>query len=138
MSRRHNPLRAQLHRSYTIGEIAALFDVTKTTVSHWIRDGLTPIDRKRPLIFQGEHLRAFMQARMAATKRPLKAGEIFCVACKRARVSVDSAVDLRIVSATSGDLVGRCPACTRTIYRRVKLANLARDIGSLTLTAQGP
>ena len=75
---------------------------------------------------------------MAATKRPLQAGEIFCVACKRPRVPEGSVVHLRVVSATSGDFVGRCPECARIIFRRICLANLGRDIGGLSLTAQGP
>ena len=133
MCRRHNPERAKLHLSYTIPEIVELFDVGKTTVSHWIKDGLTPIDRKRPLIFTGEHLRGFMKARMAAKRRPLQVGEIFCVACKAGKTPTGGAAEFAMVSETSCNMIGRCPDCGRRIFRRVSMSNLFRDCGSLTL-----
>ena len=138
MSRRHNPERAKLHLSYTIPEIVDLFDINKGTVSKWIKYGLTPIDSKRPLIFTGVHLRAFVKARMAATKRPLQAGQIFCVACKRAQTPSGGAAEFAMVSETSCNMIGDCPDCGRRIFRRVAMTNLFRDCGSLMLRPQTP
>jgi hypothetical protein len=74
-------------------EILRLIPVGKSTWWAGVKSGR--------YLFTSVVLRAFMKARMAATKRPLEAGEIFCVACKCARVPISSAVHLRIVSATS-------------------------------------
>lgn len=133
MSRRHNPLRAQLHRNYTIAEITELFDVCKTTVSHWIHDGLPTVNRKRPLLVTGTALRAFHAARVAASKRPCQPGELYCTACKRSVRPVGDSAILKAVSATSSDLVGTCRTCNRRNYRRVALVNLARDCAGLAL-----
>ena len=135
MSRRHNPERAKLHLNYTIPEIAALFDINKTTVSHWISAGLTPTDRKRPLIFTGAHLRAFVKARMAATLRPLRVGEIFCVACKRGQMPTGGAAVFKMVSATSCNMIGQCPDCRRRIFRRVAMATFMGAIARATIAA---
>ena len=133
MCRRHNPERALLHRSYTIPEIADLFDIGKSAVTRWIKDGLKPIDRKRPLLFTGAHLRAFVKARMAATKRPLGPGQIFCVACKKVRVPDGGRAELEMVSDTSCNIIGHCPHCARRMFRRVRLSNLNHDCGAITL-----
>lgn len=133
MSRSHNPERAKLYLNYSVLEIAALFDVNKTTVSHWISAGLTPIDRKRPLLVTGVELRAFIKKRMAAMKRPSAPGEIFCIACKWPKAPIDARVDFQKVSATSGNIVGECPDCGLRIFRRVSLANMARDCGPLVV-----
>lgn len=134
MSRRHNPELAKLHLTYTILEIAALFHVGKTQVSKWISAGLPTIDRKVPLLVTGVALRAFLKARMDATKRPCQPGEIFCVACKRTgRPEGDRAI-LKAVSETSSNLIGICTKCGRRNFRRVALRNMSAVCAGLTLT----
>ena len=41
-SRRHNPRRAKSHFSYTVYEVAELYDVGRPTVRHWLANGLEP------------------------------------------------------------------------------------------------
>ena len=137
MCRRHNPERAMLHLNYTILEIAALYQVNKTTVSNWISAGLITVDRKRPLLVTGVALRAFIKARMAAKKRPLMPGEIYCAPCKRTgRPQGDRAV-LKGVSETSSNLIGICTKCGRRNFRGVALRNMGADCAGLSLTFEG-
>ena len=134
MCRRHNPQRAKLHCSYSVLELASLFDVNITTISHWVSAGLSPIDATRPYLFSGVKVRQFLHERNIASKRPCKPGEIFCVACKRQQCPTGGKADVEVVSKTSANLVGTCPACARRIYRRVRLENMHRDCGGLSLT----
>ena len=46
--RRFNPRRVKVHRSYTVDEVARMFEAHKNTVRAWLRDGLKPIDQRRP------------------------------------------------------------------------------------------
>jgi len=133
MSRRHNPARAKLHLSYTILEIASLYQVEKGTVSNWISAGLATVDRKRPLLVTGVALRAFIKGRMDATKRPSLPGEIFCVACKATKRPAGRVVNLEPVSTTSANIIGTCPDCSRRIYRRVRFSNLLDACGGLSI-----
>ena len=57
-----NPRLAKTHRNYTVGEIAALYNVHKNTVLAWRDAGLSPIaDRRKPLVFLGTELSASLK-----------------------------------------------------------------------------
>ena len=134
MSRRHDPRRAKSHRTYTVKELAALFDIHPSTVHDWHRDGLLPIDMKRPFLFSGADVQAHLVRRRESEKRPCGPGQIYCVACKKVRFPEGGTVGFQPVSATSGNFVGACPVCQRPIYRRVSLKNLNADAGKLKVT----
>jgi hypothetical protein len=128
MSRRYDPRRAKTNRNYTVRELAKLFEVWTTTISAWVADGLSPVDRHRPYLFRGGDVKAYIKRRLARAKRPCKPGEIFCVACKAARVPVRNEVIFRPVCHKSANLVGVCPTCEHPMFRRVCLA----DIGAIS------
>ena len=50
---RANPCRVKLHRSYTVPELAACLAVHKNTIRNWQREGLEPVNRSRPILFDG-------------------------------------------------------------------------------------
>jgi Helix-turn-helix domain len=79
---RLNPRRAKLHRSYTVEEVARLFGTHRNTVRNWLKAGLKAIDDHRPLMIQGQVLRAFLQARREGAKRPCAAGTLYCCKCR--------------------------------------------------------
>jgi len=74
--RRVNPGAVKMHRSYTAGELADRLGVHKNTIRHWEAAGLSPIDRTRPLLFQGETVRAFLKRRNASRKCPCPPGTL--------------------------------------------------------------
>ena len=43
-ARRPNPKLAKIHRTYTVEEVARLYDVHRNTVRQWIKDGLPSMD----------------------------------------------------------------------------------------------
>ena len=58
----------------------------KNTVLAWRDAGLNPIaDLRKPLLFLGTELADFLDAKRAKHKRPLRPGQIYCVACHDAK-----------------------------------------------------
>jgi hypothetical protein len=134
MSRRHDPRRAKSHRTYTVKELAALFDIDPRTVHDWRQDGLLPIDNRKPFLFSGADIQAHLVRRREREKRPCGPGQIYCVACKKVQSPKGGTVRFQPVSSTSGNFIGTCPGCGRPVYRRVSLQNLTAAAGKLKVT----
>jgi hypothetical protein len=64
-----NHRRVKIHRSYTVEEVARLHRKHKNTVRNWVKDGLTTIDNKRPMLILGHDLVAFLKARRVKNKQ---------------------------------------------------------------------
>lgn len=77
-----NPRRVKIHRSYSVNEVAKLYGCHRNTVRNWQKQGLKAVDGKRPLVFEGLSLAAFLEARRDARRRRLKPGEIYCLPCR--------------------------------------------------------
>jgi hypothetical protein len=118
-----------------LGEVAALYKVHKNTVLAWRDAGLAPIaDRRKPLLFLGAELSAFLEARRTKNKRPLLPGQMYCVACHDAKEPAFGEAEYLPLPPTSGNLRGLCPTCARLIHRRASRANLAVVQGPLKVT----
>ena len=124
-ARRVNPRAVKLHRSYSVPELAACFGVHKNTVRHWQRAGLTPIDRGRPVLFQGAIVRAFLSARNAIRKRPCPPGTLYCFRCREPRPPALGMVDYLSLNAKSGNVRAICATCETVMHRRASIASLA-------------
>lgn len=129
--RRPNPRLAKIHRSYTVEEAARLFGVHRNTVREWIRRGLQTVDRQRPTLILGRELAAYLKARRDSNRRPCQAGELYCMRCRVPRIPFGLMADYLPVTATSGNLIGLCPACDLLMYRRVSKAKLDAVKGPL-------
>jgi hypothetical protein len=64
-SRHPNPRLAKIHRSYSVDELARLFNIHKNTIRSWLKQGLTAIDGQRPTVARGEEVRRFLTDRRA-------------------------------------------------------------------------
>lgn len=126
-----NPRRAKVHRSYTVEEVAQLYGVHRNTVRQWIKHGLPVCDDRRPVLILGGQLAAFLTQKRASNKRPCKAGEIYCVRCRAPQLPALGMADYEPLTATRGSLIGLCPRCGGTMYRRVNRAQLAEVVGNL-------
>lgn len=124
-ARRVNPRAVKLHRSYSVPELAACLGVHKNTVRHWQRGGLTPLDGGRPVLFQGETVRAFLTARNANRKRPCPTGTLYCFRCRGPRPPALGMVDYLSISAISGNVRAICATCETVMHRRVSKTALA-------------
>ena len=54
---------------YEPSEIAKLFHIHRNTVRHWLKEGLKPIDDRRPVLVHGSDLKAFLARRQEARRR---------------------------------------------------------------------
>ena len=130
-----NPRLAKTHRNYSVGEIAALYKVHKNTVLAWRDAGLSPIaDARKPLVFVGADVSAFLEAKRTKNKHPLRSGQIYCVVCRDAKEPAYGEAEYLPLTPTSGNLRGLCPTCTRLIHRRTSRENLAAVQGQLKIT----
>jgi hypothetical protein len=112
-----------------VGEIADLFGIHKNTVRRWVKNGLTAIDNKRPMLILGQDLVAFLQARRAKRKQKCRPGELYCVRCRVPRKPAENMVDYSSFTEKIGNLIAICPACGAIMNRRISLAKI-REISS--------
>jgi hypothetical protein len=135
MAKRHpNPRRVKIHRSYTVEEIASLFNIHKNTVRSWFKQGLQATDDKRPKLVLGRHLAAFLHARRVKNKRSCQPGETYCVRCRAPKIPAGGMVEYRAVTETIGNLIALCPDCDSIMNRRVNLAKRKIIQGQMDIT----
>lgn len=125
MRKRHqNPRLAKIHRSYTVDEIADLYRVAKNTVRHWIKQGLSTCDSKRPMLVLGSELNTFHEKRRTKNKRPCLLSEIYCVRCRVPKKPAAGMVEYQAMTPTSGNLIAICPDCETVIHRCISKINI--------------
>jgi excisionase family DNA binding protein len=129
--RARNPRLVKIHRNYSVEEAAKLLLVHKNTIRDWIRRGLPVIDQRRPVLILGKALADFLTHRRDRNKRPCAPGQIYCVRCRCPQHPAGGMADYTSITATSGNLIGICPACDALIYRRVSLAMMNAARGNL-------
>jgi hypothetical protein len=132
--RRPNHRLVKIHRSYSVEDVARLFDIHKNTVRAWVKAGLPTCDRKRPTLILGLELAAYLQERRTKSRRPCKPGEIYCVRCRDVKRPAGDIAEFQPTTATLGDLIGICPDCEGMIYRRASRAKLAEIGGNLDIS----
>jgi len=133
-SKNPNPRLVKVHRNYSVEEIARLFGLHKNTVRNWLRQGLTPIDDRRPLLILGQELSRFLQARRQKAKQVCGPGRIFCIACRAPKAPAGNMAECIANGPRSANLCGICPDCNRLIYRRVNLTKIDEVRGKLEIT----
>ena len=130
-TRRANPQRIKLHRSYSVAELEKRLGVHKNTVPLWRCNGLEPIDASRPVLFQGKAVKAFLVKRNASRKRPCTPGTIFCFRCRAPRPPKVGTIDYNLLTDTAGDLRALCQTCGGIMHQRIRRADLAAKMPGL-------
>jgi hypothetical protein len=131
--RQPNPRLVKIHRSYSVEDISRLFKLHKNTVRNWLKLGLDPIDRQRPILMRGEELRRFLTERRARLKQTCGPGRIFCLPCRGPKVPAGKFAECIQTGHTTGSLQGICPDCNRMIYRRINPQKLEAIRGELDI-----
>ena len=135
MRKRHpNYKLIKIHRSYTVEEIAKLFSGHKNTVRRWIKDGLTCIDDKRPMLVLGQVLVEFLQTRRAKNRRICKQGELYCVRCRSPKSPAGDMAEYFPVTQKFGNLTAICPDCDAIMNRLVSLAKIDEFRGKMDIS----
>jgi hypothetical protein len=120
--RRANPNRVKINRTDTARELADRLGVHKNTIRHWQRNGLEPIDGRRPYLFHGATVRAFLIARKAKLKRPCPNGMLYCFRCREPRRPAPTSVEYLQMRPETGNLRAACGECGTVMHRRVRQA----------------
>jgi hypothetical protein len=124
MGRHPNPRLVKIHRSYTVEDAARLLRKHKNTLRAWIKEGLRPIDQRRPTLVHGLELFRFPQSRRMTGKQPCPPGHMYCLKCRSPKQPAAGMVDYLPVNETSGNLRALCPDCGKFMHRRASLAKL--------------
>jgi len=122
------------NRTYTVEEIATLFDNHKNTVRQWIKDGLTTTDDKRPMLVHGQDLVDFLKARRLKNKRKCRPGELYCVRCRAPKLPAGGMADYCPITEKYGNLVAICPDCNSLMNRHVSLARIGEFSRKVDIT----
>ena len=114
MANRHpNPRLIKINRSYTVEEAAAVCGKHKNTIRAWLKNGLPTCDQRRPTLILGSALREYLEAKRKKHKSQLRAGEIYCVKCRKpSKPDSDYAV-LEGINKKVGNLAVCVPLATQ-------------------------
>ena len=132
--RQPNPRLVKIHRNYTVEEIAKLFGNHKNTVHNWVKEGLSTIDEKRPILILGHALQAFIKKRRSKNKQTCKSGELFCVRCRIPKFPADGIVYCTPVTEKIGHLKAICPDCEAIMNQRISLTKIEEIRGNKDIT----
>jgi hypothetical protein len=124
----------KIHRSYTLEEVANLLCKHKNTVRKWIKEGLTPIDDKRPMLILGHDLVEFLKARRVKNKISCRPGQLYCVRCRSPKYPAGDMVEYSSITEKFGNLIAICPDCDSIMNRRVSLSRIWEVCGNLDIT----
>jgi hypothetical protein len=130
---RLNPNLVKRNRSYTVGELAARLNVHKNTVRNWQREGLTPIDERRPVLFQGDAIRAFLANRNARRKCSCPPGTFYCFGCRGPRPPALGMVDYLEGKPGLGNLRALCETCEAVMHRRARRSALSAVMPGISI-----
>lgn len=117
MSRSYGAVRPKKNLVYAVEDVLTLYDITRNTLTNWIKAGLRPVDDQRPQVFRGAELIRFHAERAFSNRRHLRAGEFKCTRCKsRVVPDIDT---VGIDAGHKGRFLarGRCPDCGGQVVR---------------------
>ena len=110
--------------SYGIEDICNLYsgrNLHPQTVRKWIKQGLTTIDSKKPILIHGSDLVIFLQKLNEEHHTALNFDEFFCVACKEAHIPLHKTVYLEQFNSFI-KAKGLCPITKKIMNRSYKLS----------------
>ncbi|WP_417249810.1 tyrosine-type recombinase/integrase [Celeribacter sp.] len=115
MQRAFHTTRVRENKVYASSEVRQLYNIHPNTLSNWIKDGLRPSPCGTPHVFRGSELLRFHKERHAASRQPLRPGEMLCLVCKsRVRPEMSTIV---LGEDRSTPSKARCPDCTRPVTK---------------------
>ena len=94
-----------------------------------MREGLEPIDDRRPLLIHGVALKAFLAERQEARKKVCGLGEFFCFKCRAPRTPYGGMADVTEHTPKIAKLTAMCAVSETEMHRTVRCA----DLGKLAL-----
>ena len=124
MKRTHNPNKCKIHHSYTVEEVALLYEVHKRTVRNWIIKGLPICDDKRPLLILGTDLKQFLKQQRQNNKHKCKPSELYCFKCREPRLPDHKTIEFIEETNTKGRVIAACSVCNSLMNKYFSLKNI--------------
>lgn len=127
LRRRRYPVnRIKQSYSYEPVEIAKLFGLHRNTVRHWLKDGLQPIDGRRPILVHGAVLRTFISERQQARRQKCSLDEFFCFRCRVPRKAWGNVADMVPHTEKVAKLNALCCVCETRMHRTIRRADIPK------------
>jgi len=118
--RKYNPNLIKARHSYTLIEIAKIYNIHPRTVQNWRKQGLKVIDdTTKPYLTYGEEVRIFLKGKRK--KYTLKENEFFCPKCRAPRKSISDKMLILITGKKLGKnskqvfIKGVCEICHKPL-----------------------
>ena len=128
MKRNYNPLKVKRHRSYTVQELAELYDVGPNTVRQWIKKhGLPVIEGTYPTLIHWKAFRTWLTAWQAARKWTCAKNEMPCLKCQSGRKVMAGTFRVTQTNEASFMFHGECKTCGKSLKRATSRAKLEAD-----------
>ena len=128
MKRNYDPRKVKRHRSYTVKELAELYEVGPNTVRQWIKKHSLPvIEGTYPVLIHWEAFRIWMTAWQAARKWTCADNEMSCLKCQSGRKVMAGTFRVTQTNEASFMLHGECETCRTPMNRSSSKAKLEAD-----------
>ena len=127
--------RINIHRGYSVDEVARARGVAKGTVRRWTKSGLPSITDQKPLLILGEDLVEFL-AKRKAPSQSCSPFECYCVKCRAPRKPLGDVAEYIPLAPKTGNLRAICPVCFRLMHKRIRCDALEplREVLTVTIT----
>lgn len=115
--RRHNIRLIKKGTSYSIQDIANLFNLHTNAVRQWLKAGLPRIDKQKPYLVHGSDLYNFLNAKQIGRKHHCEPNQLFCCKCQKPRTATNNHVTIKILNQKQLQIYGRCTECKASMVR---------------------
>jgi len=126
MTRLYDPTRAQRHWVYSRSDLCKLFDISESTITNWIKEGLKPVDLKRPQLFAGFELRRFITNQRWPHGRLPEDGRLFCQHCLCFRALAEGTIDIISRDIRCPLVKGKCTDCDNMLQSSIDAGDIPK------------
>jgi len=136
--RRPSPRQIKQGACYEVAEVAKLLGVHRNTVRRWLKEGLSALDERRPILMHGSALKAFLAGRRQARRQACRAGEFYCFRCRAPRLPWGGMADVSFRSDKVASLSALCACCETPMHRAVRRTDLPMLASLIDLRTPAP
>jgi hypothetical protein len=137
-SRTYNVRLIRRDYSYTVQEIAELFNLHPNAVRRWVKDKLRTIDTHRPQLIHGSDLIEFLSRRQQGRKRGCGPDEMYCFGCHEPRRPAGGRVAVEHLGPSRLILRGSCELCGTRMNRAISTSLLREVERTFAVTLASP
>ncbi len=111
--------------TYSVPEIALLYDKAETTIGDWLTKGLPTIDNLEPTLVFGWQLKRWHQSWWASRKTNCGSTGFYCSPCRGLRSIKSGSLEIIPTNSRAFRVLAVCTDCNAKMFRMVKAENIA-------------